>query len=84
MSGRVFRLHYAPGWPGPSAHQPQQSRSHHTAPAGAANLGRTSAQAGLDVDEAEVWIRGKFGDDDEAAAQALQAYTAACDGVELW
>jgi hypothetical protein len=50
--------------------------------AGAANLGRTSAEAGLDVDEAEDWIRAKFGDDGEAAAQPLQPYTAACDGVD--
>lgn len=52
--------------------------------AGAANLGRTAAQAGLDVDDAEDWIRTKFGNDDEARAQALQAYTAACEGVGLW
>ncbi|HEV2810867.1 MAG TPA: hypothetical protein VGV93_10795 [Acidimicrobiales bacterium] len=52
--------------------------------AGAANLGRTSAQASLDVDEAEEWIRAKFGGDDEAIAEALQAYTAACAGVDLW
>jgi hypothetical protein len=29
-------------------------------------------------------IKVEFGDDDEAAAEAFQAYTSACDGVELW
>lgn len=52
--------------------------------AGAANLGRTAAQAGLDVEDADDRIRTKFGNDDEARAKALQAHTAACDGVELW
>ncbi len=51
---------------------------------GAANLGRTWGAAGVDAEDAESWIRAEFGDDDEAAAQALQAYTAACHGEELW
>jgi hypothetical protein len=29
-------------------------------------------------------IKVEFGDDDEAAAEAFQAYTSACDGGELW
>jgi hypothetical protein len=52
--------------------------------AGAANLGRTWATAGVEAEDAESWIRVEFGDDAEAAAQALQAYTAACHGEELW
>lgn len=36
---------------------------------GAANLGRTWGTAGVDVEDAESWIKVEFGDADEAAAQ---------------
>ncbi len=36
---------------------------------GAANLGRTWATAGVDVEDAESWIKVEFGDADEPAAQ---------------